>query len=510
MLLDNRGGARSAIEHLLAPGPPPDRLRRRPRRLYTANERLQGYRDALDGAGVAIDQDLVRLDTHSADPAERVVRELLALAPDRRPTAIFTGNNRHTVGALRALRGLEHEVALVGFDDFELADLLVMPTTVVRHDSQELGAGRRRPRLHAARRPRRAAPPRRGPHRARDPRIRGGPSAVKPLVLPPNVQHHFYAGGRRIAELRGLELDDDHTPEEWIGAVNTMFGQHERGLSRLDDGTFVRDAIAADPEGYLGPEHVARWGADAGLLVKLLDAGERLPVHFHPSRAFARRRSAATTARPRPGSSSRPSRARRSTPASAEDVDLDTVRGWMDAQDTGAMLAALRELTVAPGDAIFVPGGTPHAIGEGILLVELQEPEDLSINLEWAGFPLTSEGSNLGLGWDRALEALDRTAWDDERLAGITRPGAAPSVLARRRPLLPRGAPAGRRAARRRLLDPRRHSPGRARCAPPAARSAPRAAAPCSCRTPPASWPLTGEVEALRRRPPARRAGRAQ
>jgi mannose-6-phosphate isomerase len=252
---------------------------------------------------------------------------------------------------------------------------------------------------------------------------------VKPLVLPPNVQHHFYAGGRRIAELRGLELDDDHTPEEWIGAVNTMFGQRERGLSRLDDGTFVRDAIAADPEGYLGPEHVARWGADAGLLVKLLDAGERLPVHFHPTRAFARdalgrdhgKTEAWIILEAEPGA--------KVHAGFVEDVDLDTVRGWMDAQDSGAMLAALRELTVAPGDAIFVPGGTPHAIGEGILLVELQEPEDLSINLEWAGFPLTSEGSNLGLGWDRALEALDRTAWDDERLASITRPGAAPSIL---------------------------------------------------------------------------------
>jgi LacI family transcriptional regulator len=68
------------------------------------------------------------------------VHALLDLPADTRPTAIFTGNNRHTLGALRALRGREHEVALVGFDDFELADLLAMPTTVVRHDSFRLGA----------------------------------------------------------------------------------------------------------------------------------------------------------------------------------------------------------------------------------------------------------------------------------------------------------------------------------------------------------------------------------
>jgi LacI family transcriptional regulator len=92
-------------------------------------------------AGAAVDPALVRLGSHDAVQAEAVVRELLALPSGQRPTALFCGNNRHTVGALHALRGLEHEVALVGFDDFELADLL--GTTVIRHDSQDLG-------LHAA------------------------------------------------------------------------------------------------------------------------------------------------------------------------------------------------------------------------------------------------------------------------------------------------------------------------------------------------------------------------
>jgi LacI family transcriptional regulator, galactose operon repressor len=139
VLLDNHGGARSAIEHLLANGHRRIACVADPDTLYTAGERLRGYRDALRDAGVEPDPALIRLGSRDAAEAEQVVRELLALAPDRRPTAIFSGNNRHTVGALRALRGLEHEVALVGFDDFELADLLAMPTTVVRHDSQELG-----------------------------------------------------------------------------------------------------------------------------------------------------------------------------------------------------------------------------------------------------------------------------------------------------------------------------------------------------------------------------------
>jgi LacI family transcriptional regulator len=89
---------------------------------------------------VPVRDELLRLGTHDAGQAEAAVRELLALAPGHRPTAIFSGNNRHTVGALRALRGLEREIALVGFDDFELADLLAVPTTVVRHDPERMGA----------------------------------------------------------------------------------------------------------------------------------------------------------------------------------------------------------------------------------------------------------------------------------------------------------------------------------------------------------------------------------
>jgi LacI family transcriptional regulator len=70
--------------------------------------------------------------------AEAVVHELLALPSDRRPTALFAGNNRNTVGAVRALRTAGPPLALVGFDDFELADVLGI--TVVRHDTPQMGA----------------------------------------------------------------------------------------------------------------------------------------------------------------------------------------------------------------------------------------------------------------------------------------------------------------------------------------------------------------------------------
>jgi LacI family transcriptional regulator len=139
VLLDNVGGARAAVEHLLRHGheriayvgdmPP----------LYTASERLIGYRAALRGAGLRPDEGLVSAGSHDAASAEQATRELLALPPERRPTALFTANNRNTIGALRALRDGDGTVALVGFDDFELADMLPVPVTVVRHDPAEMG-----------------------------------------------------------------------------------------------------------------------------------------------------------------------------------------------------------------------------------------------------------------------------------------------------------------------------------------------------------------------------------
>jgi LacI family transcriptional regulator len=137
VLLDNLGGARAAVEHLLGQGHRRIAYVADPDTLYTAGERLAGYREAMTAAGAPMDPALVRLGSHDAAQAEAVVRELLALPEAQRPTALFCGNNRHTVGALRALRGLEDDMALIGFDDFELADLL--GTTVVRHDSQDLG-----------------------------------------------------------------------------------------------------------------------------------------------------------------------------------------------------------------------------------------------------------------------------------------------------------------------------------------------------------------------------------
>jgi LacI family transcriptional regulator len=137
VLLNNEGGARAGVEHLLAQGHRRIGLIGDPPELYTLAERVRGYRAALAARGVDFDETLLRLGAHDVAQAEMSARALLQL-PDP-PTAIFAANNRVSVGALRALKAVDAQVALVGFDDFELADMLPVPVTVVRHDPAELG-----------------------------------------------------------------------------------------------------------------------------------------------------------------------------------------------------------------------------------------------------------------------------------------------------------------------------------------------------------------------------------
>jgi mannose-6-phosphate isomerase len=104
---------------------------------------------------------------------------------------------------------------------------------------------------------------------------------MKPLLLPANTPPQFYRGGRYLAELWGTRLPDRYRPEDWVASPVPRFGESSIGLTVLTDGRTLVDALAADPEAWLGPAHVAEYGAHPALLVKLLDAGERLPVHCH-------------------------------------------------------------------------------------------------------------------------------------------------------------------------------------------------------------------------------------
>ncbi|RCW45199.1 mannose-6-phosphate isomerase [Halopolyspora algeriensis] len=245
-------------------------------------------------------------------------------------------------------------------------------------------------------------------------------AAPQVIALPANQPHQFYRGGRHIAELRGSSDDREFGPEDWVASTTARFGHSESGLTRLPDGRLLRDAVAADAEAWLGHEHIAAFGDDTALLVKLLDAGQRLPVHCHPTDGFARQHLGSRfgkteawivvgTSGPQPvvylGFRS--------------DVAPETVEHWVRTQDSSAMLGSLNEIPVRPGDTVHVPAGTPHAIGAGVFVVELQQPTDFSITLEWEGFLADAESAFLGLEHRAALRTVNRAGFGTEALSGL-------------------------------------------------------------------------------------------
>jgi LacI family transcriptional regulator len=139
VLSDNEGGAYAATARLIAVGhrrigflgDSPD--------IHTGAERLAGYRRALAEQGIPADPQLIRHPAFRAADAADVTRELLALAEP--PTALFSAQNLISEAVLRTLHelGLERTIAVVGFDDITLADIVVPGLSVVVQDSYEMG-----------------------------------------------------------------------------------------------------------------------------------------------------------------------------------------------------------------------------------------------------------------------------------------------------------------------------------------------------------------------------------
>jgi LacI family transcriptional regulator len=136
---DNRAGAERATAHLIGAGHRRIAYLGDLPAIHTAAERFAGYRKALAVAGCRRSVRLERQGLRDGEQALWAVLELMGAAQP--PTAIFAAQNLLTIGAVRALRrlGLHHRVALVGFDDVELADTLDPGVTVVAQDPAAIG-----------------------------------------------------------------------------------------------------------------------------------------------------------------------------------------------------------------------------------------------------------------------------------------------------------------------------------------------------------------------------------
>lgn len=252
---------------------------------------------------------------------------------------------------------------------------------------------------------------------------------MKPVLLPSQrPPERFYRGGAGIGEFRGEPVTAAREPEDWVGSTTSVRGERMQGLTVLPDGRLLRDAVAVDPVFWLGAPHAARWGADTRLLVKLLDAGQRLPVHAHPHDDFAAAHLGAAHGKAEAWY------ILRGGPVHIglrEDVMVHRLAALVSSQDVDGLLGLLHRIEVNDGDVVWVPPGELHAIGEGVLLLEVQQPEDLSILLEWEGFAIDGAAhGHLGLGFGLALAAVSRRGRSTaEMTALVHRAPASGSVL---------------------------------------------------------------------------------
>ncbi|MGV8845315.1 MAG: hypothetical protein ACOH1W_02405 [Tessaracoccus sp.] len=181
----------------------------------------------------------------------------------------------------------------------------------------------------------------------------------------------------------------------------------------------MANAITEEPEWWLGQRHLQRYGPDAKLLTKLLHAGERLPIHAHPGVNFARTHLGCAHGK-----------------AEAwvflegaeiylgwkRDVDRAELSALVLEQRVQQMLDSMHRVEVVAGDTVYVPPTVPHAIGQGGFLIEVQEPETLSVLLEWEGFAVDGRvAGHLGLGYDLALDAVTRQRLDPSKVDGLVR-----------------------------------------------------------------------------------------
>jgi LacI family transcriptional regulator len=137
VLVDNIGGTVEAVMHLVTQGHRRIAFLADSVGIFTAGERLRGFREGCARAGISYDERLVVMRTPTPANVADAVTMLLS-GPDP-ATAVIAGNNRVAVHLLRALAHAERRPAMISFDDFELADLLDPPVTVIANDVSALG-----------------------------------------------------------------------------------------------------------------------------------------------------------------------------------------------------------------------------------------------------------------------------------------------------------------------------------------------------------------------------------
>lgn len=141
VVVDNEGGAREAVEHLVSLGHSRIAVISGPLDTTPGRERDEGFRQTMLASGLEIQPDYTQIGDFKESSGYQAMMRFLALQPA--PTAVFVANNQMTIGALRAIHDLgarvPEDLSIVGFDDLDLAELLDPPLTVVWRPTVDQG-----------------------------------------------------------------------------------------------------------------------------------------------------------------------------------------------------------------------------------------------------------------------------------------------------------------------------------------------------------------------------------
>lgn len=249
-------------------------------------------------------------------------------------------------------------------------------------------------------------------------------SAIRlPLPLAYHPLYRFYEGGALTREFRGEpQRPDDWWSEDWVGSC-TLAGNCEpegrpQGLSTVEvpglGAVPLRQLVEWLPGEMVGERFAERWGPITGVLVKLLSPAGPVPVHAHPTRAWARQhlgspfgKAEAWILLDTPGDGRSPAHASIGfVPGVERQSFADAVRR----HDSAAIRGALHRTEVGAGEVYVAFPGVPHCLGPRLSFIEVQEPTDHIVIAETAGgdgADGAEAAATMGLGWDLALDMID-------------------------------------------------------------------------------------------------------
>jgi mannose-6-phosphate isomerase len=240
-----------------------------------------------------------------------------------------------------------------------------------------------------------------------------------PLKQISNRVWRTYTGGALIDRWKQNNTESDtNLPEEWIMSTISARGKNrpaEEGYSILEtpDGTIsLNDLIASDLALFLGEDLANKYGT-TGVLIKMLDAKERLTIQVHPDKKYAKEMLNSAFGK----TESWYVLGGREVDGEKSAIYLGFKEGitpeiWGNlfrTQDIQGMLNCLHKFEVKPGDAFMIYGGVPHAIGSGCFLLEVQEPTDYTMRVEKVtpgGLKIGDELIHQGVGEEKMLQCF--------------------------------------------------------------------------------------------------------